>query len=214
MRELLGVFIGYLLGSVLPAIVFGRMSGVDIREVGTGNPGTQNAVRELGTVAGVITGVYDTAVGLLAVYVAQVLGLSSGWMYASGVAAVIGHRFPVFFGFRGGEGMAASTALLAWAMWVATVNGWLSVAGIGALVIVAFLVYALTRESTVIGVVTLPLLWLQIIVARPDLSFALFLTAIAFNIWWLQLGIARDGHLLRLAEPVRAQIDRWRVAGR
>lgn len=208
MREALALCIGYLLGSVLPADLLARARGVDIRAVGTKNPGTTNALQELGLVPGLVTGAYDTSVGLVSMYVAYRLGLSAGWIYLAGVAAVVGHCFPVFFRFRGGQGMAATTGMLVWEMAVAVQHGWLSLAEIGVLAVLAVAVFTLTRSATVVGVVVAPLLVLQIVLARPDWQFALFMTVLAGWIWIVQLSLALHDHLFRLSDPVKVRLGK------
>lgn len=161
MRELLSLSIGYLLGSVLPADLLARARGVDIRAVGTRNPGTTNALEQLGLVSGLITLVYDASVGLVSMYIASRLGLSTGWIYLAGLAAVVGHIFPIFFHFRGGQGMAAATGMLVYEMWIALTGGELSWFGIAILGVLAAAVFVLTRSASVVGVVIAPLLELK-----------------------------------------------------
>ena len=214
MRVLLALFIGYLLGSVLPADLLGRSRGVDIRAVGTRNPGTTNALQQLGPIPGLITGVYDTSVGLVSMYVASLLGISHGWTYLAGIAAVVGHVFPVFFVFRGGQGMAAATGMLVYGIVVALAHGSLSAFGIAMLAALALAVFALTRSATVVCVVVTPLLELELLLARPEWRFMAFMTALAALVWATQLGIARSEHLVHLAEPVRVRFARSKAPRR
>lgn len=206
MRALLALAIGYLLGSVLPADLFGRAYDVDLRAVGTHNPGTTNALQQLGLVPGLITGVYDVSVGLASMYVAWLLGLSLGWTYLAGIAAIVGHCFPIFFRFRGGQGMAATTGMLVYEMSAALAHGWLFVLGITLLAALAIFVFAVTRSATVVGVVVAPVLALEILLARPDWQFAAFMTALAAFIWVTQLDIARHEHLFRFVGPAHTRL--------
>ena len=101
----------YLLGSVPTAVIVGRrLKGIDIRTEGSGNAGATNAARILGFKAGLIVVVVDTAKGLAAVLlvsrIAPLPGLAGSVL--CGIAAVAGHVFPVFAGFRGGKGVATS----------------------------------------------------------------------------------------------------------
>jgi len=108
-QTVLAVVIAYLLGSIPSAYIAGRLKkGVDIRQVGGGNMGALNVMREVGTAAGYAVFVADIAKGALAVLVAQWLGLSQLWVLVSGFAALVGHSWPVFLGFRGGKGGAAA----------------------------------------------------------------------------------------------------------
>jgi len=104
---ILSVIIGYLLGSIPTAYIVSRMrKGVDIRNVGSRNMGGANVMREIGTHEGVFVGLIDIAKGAVAILVAQTLNISDLWVFGTGFAALVGHNFPVFAGFRGGRGSA------------------------------------------------------------------------------------------------------------
>ena len=106
---IVAIIIAYLLGSIPFAYIAGRLKkGVDIRQVGSGNMGALNAMHEVGAAIGYAVWAADIAKGLLAVYVAQWLGLSLTWVLVTGFAVVAGHNWPVFLGFRGGKGGAAA----------------------------------------------------------------------------------------------------------
>lgn len=104
---ILGVVIGYLLGSIPTAYIVSRVrTGIDIRTIGSGNMGGANVMREIGTREGVFVGLFDIAKGAGAILIAQGLNVSELWIFGAGFAAVVGHSFPVFAGFRGGRGSA------------------------------------------------------------------------------------------------------------
>jgi glycerol-3-phosphate acyltransferase PlsY len=105
---ILGIIIGYLLGSIPTAYIVSRVrKGIDIRDIGSRNMGAANVMREIGTHEGVFVGLFDVAKGAGAVLVAQALNVSELWVFGAGFAALVGHNFPVFAGFRGGRGSAA-----------------------------------------------------------------------------------------------------------
>jgi glycerol-3-phosphate acyltransferase PlsY len=214
MRAVLAFTIAYLLGSVLPAEIFARARGVDIRAVGTRNPGTTNALEQLGVVPGLVTGVYDGCVGLISIYLASLLGLPPGWTYVAGLFAVLGHCFPLFSRFRGGQGMAATTGMLLYTIAVGLQSGWLTPAGIGFLGLIAVAVFALTRSATDVGVFVAPLLVVEVVLGQPEWQLGAFTVALAAHIWFTQLWIARTNHLFRLAEPVRARLARLHASSR
>ena len=211
MRELLALSIAYLLGSVLPADLLARAQGVDIRAVGTRNPGATNALEQLGLVPGLIAGAYDVSVGLASMYVAARLGLPTGWIYLAGLAAVVGHIFPVFFGFRGGQGMAAATGMLVYEMWVALTRDQLSWVGIGMLGVLAVVVFVLSRSASVVGALVVPVLELEVFLSGADWQFVTFMTALAGIIWVVQLSIVRQNRLFHLATPVREWVGKFRA---
>jgi len=100
----------YLLGSLPTSYWVGRaLRGLDIRELGGGNPGTANAYRQLGVVVGVVVGVVDIGKGSVAVLLARSLAAPEPMVLLAGVAAVAGHAWSPFLGFQGGRG--AATAL-------------------------------------------------------------------------------------------------------
>ena len=104
---LVSVVIGYLLGSIPAAyIVTKYIKGIDIREVDTGNVGAGSVIRQVGRRAGAVVAVTDIAKGSAAIVVAQALGVAQPWVLAAGFAAILGHGFPVYIGFRGGQGIA------------------------------------------------------------------------------------------------------------
>ena len=105
--DVLGLIIGYLLGSIPTAYIVSRArKGIDIRTVGSGNVGGASVMREIGTVEGVFVGLFDIAKGAVAILIAQALNVSELWIFGAGFAALVGHNFPVFTGFRGGRGSA------------------------------------------------------------------------------------------------------------
>lgn len=97
---------GYLLGSVPTGLIAGRAYGVDVRRSGSGNIGMANVLRTAGKGAAVITMVGDMLKGFVPVLVAR-LSTDNEWVVAAvALAAVIGHCWPVFLGFKGGKGVA------------------------------------------------------------------------------------------------------------
>jgi glycerol-3-phosphate acyltransferase PlsY len=110
LQGLIAVIIGYLLGSIPAAYTMAKLrKGIDIREVGVGNMGAGNVIREIGLVEGLVVGGVDIGKGAATIFIAQALGAPPLWVLAAGFAAVLGHSFPVYIGFRGGQG--ASTAI-------------------------------------------------------------------------------------------------------
>lgn len=99
------ILIGYLLGSIPTAWFAGHLlRRRDIRSMGDGNMGAANAFRELGAAAGIIVGLVDAAKGALTIVLAHYAGASLPVVMLAGAAAILGHNFPVFLGFRGGRG--------------------------------------------------------------------------------------------------------------
>jgi glycerol-3-phosphate acyltransferase PlsY len=105
---LLMLLLAYLLGSVSGSLLLGRFRGVDIRTMGSGNAGGTNALRTQGWKFALGVVLIDVGKGALAVWLTrQVVGEQPPWpIYATILAAVAGHVWPVFHHFRGGKGLA------------------------------------------------------------------------------------------------------------
>src|SRR4051812_44000321 len=96
---------GYLLGSIPFALLIARRwSGVDLRRVGSGNLGAANAARAAGVPAGLLVAILDIGKGAASVLIASMITSDVTARAAAGLAAVIGHIYPVWLRFRGGKG--------------------------------------------------------------------------------------------------------------
>jgi glycerol-3-phosphate acyltransferase PlsY len=111
-NAVLSIVVAYLLGSIPFAYIIGRLRGLDIRKVGDRNVGTFNVFRHVGLVGGIATLVADVGKGALAIVVAKLLSVHEFVVFGAGVAAVIGHNWPVFLRFRGGRGLAVVIGVL------------------------------------------------------------------------------------------------------
>jgi glycerol-3-phosphate acyltransferase PlsY len=105
---LVSIIIAYLLGSVPCGYIIGKMKGRDIRRYGSGNIGTANALRVLGLPAALVVLLGDTVKGLLGVFLGYRLGGSNAAAVLGGIAAVCGHNWSLFLGFKGGKGVATA----------------------------------------------------------------------------------------------------------
>ena len=109
--RILAVVIAYLIGNISPSILLAKAKGIDIRKEGSGNAGTTNALRVMGKKAGAITLIVDVLKGTAAVLLGLLLAGHVGAMWCV-VAVFCGHVWPVFFGFRGGKGVATAFGAL------------------------------------------------------------------------------------------------------
>ena len=105
------VIVAYLLGSISPSILLAKASGKDIKKEGSGNAGTTNTLRVLGAKAALITLIVDVGKGVLAVTIAFLISTEQAAMLAA-LFAFIGHVWPVFFGFKGGKGVAVAFGVI------------------------------------------------------------------------------------------------------
>lgn len=184
MVEAVVLIVSYLLGALPVGLLMARwIGGVDLRSQGSGNVGMANAVRVAGWKTGAVVMAADMLKGVVAVLLARSLHLPPPAVAAAGMAAVAGHNWSVFLGFRGGKGVATSLG-------VAFVLG-PKVALL--LMVLWFAVVALTRYSSlasIIGLVAAPFaMWL----GRQPQEAIIFCAAAAV------LGVVRHrGNIARL----------------
>ena len=108
------VVLSYLLGSLTFATILVRLTrGVDIRTVGSGNAGGTNVLRTSGPGLAIVVALLDILKGTVAVLLMKTITYDPRWLGAAAVAATLGHVFPVFFGFRGGKGVATAVGAFA-----------------------------------------------------------------------------------------------------
>ncbi|HEX7364471.1 MAG TPA: glycerol-3-phosphate acyltransferase [Dehalococcoidia bacterium] len=164
----LSTVIAYLLGSIPFAYIIGKWRKVDVRRVGDKNVGTFNVFRHGGMAAGILTLVADVGKGALAIIAARLLSGNELVVFAAGIAAVIGHNWPVFLHFRGGRGLAVIIGAL------------LALAPIEMLIAAAIslLVLYYTRNTIWFGVaIFVPLILLEI-VFKERLSLIIYSVAL------------------------------------
>ena len=107
------ILLGYFLGSIPTAYIAGRLlRGGDIRQMGDGNVGARNAFHQLGAKIGIAVFFVDAGKGALAILVANAASMPQAAVLFTGVAAVAGHNWPVFIGFRGGRGESTAIGVL------------------------------------------------------------------------------------------------------
>jgi acyl phosphate:glycerol-3-phosphate acyltransferase len=116
----LAVIAAYLVGSIDFAVIVARMHGVDIREVGSGNPGASNVIRSIGRGPGAMVLVLDTIKGVIGAAMGMIASGTADpqveWAFLAGLAAVIGHCYPIFHKFKGGKGVATGLGVLFFTM--------------------------------------------------------------------------------------------------
>ena len=140
------IVVAYLIGSVNASIVISKIRGEDIRKHGSGNAGATNMLRTYGKKMGVLALLLDAAKGILAVGMGMIveavlnkMGIDNtftqAFKYICALFVVVGHNYPVFFGFKGGKGISTSGAVMFMMDWRAAIAVW----------VVALLVMAITK---------------------------------------------------------------------
>jgi glycerol-3-phosphate acyltransferase PlsY len=160
LAEVLIVAAAYLLGSLSFATILVRLfRGVDVREQGSGNAGATNVLRTAGKPLAAATMLLDLAKGTAAVLLMRLATYDPRWAAAAAVAAIVGHVFPIYFGFRGGKGVATA------------IGGFLALspAAVGIVVIVFLVVVFLTRYVSLGSVTAACVLPLSLrLLSAPD----------------------------------------------
>ncbi|GMQ87010.1 MAG: glycerol-3-phosphate 1-O-acyltransferase PlsY [Gammaproteobacteria bacterium] len=126
------IALGYLFGSLSSAIIICRLLGLpDPRSQGSGNPGATNVLRIGGKKAAAATLLGDMLKGLIPVLITRLLGADLAIQASVAVAAFLGHLYPLFFGFKGGKGVATALGVLLgihWPVGLLTIATWLVIA--------------------------------------------------------------------------------------
>ena len=116
--------IAYIIGSInISILISKKVAGFDVREKGSGGTGATNMLRSVGKLPALITLVWDILKGAISIGIALFLGWATGTkdiatlVQIAGIFAIIGHTFPIFFGFKGGKGVATSLGILLMTNW-------------------------------------------------------------------------------------------------
>lgn len=127
MIRVLCLLLGYLLGNFSTGILIAQHRGTDIRHEGSGNPGTTNVIRVIGAKAGALTFVGDFGKAVVAVLLGRWIGGEDALLCSmcSSLGVIVGHNWPVLYGFKGGKGVACTTAIV---LMMYPLNGLVSVA--------------------------------------------------------------------------------------
>ena len=154
MTPLFTLVLAYLLGSFPSGYLAGRwLKGVDIRTLGSGSTGATNVLRQIGKGPALVVFLIDVLKGTAAVLLAKALGFNDWWVVASGLAALAGHIWPIWLGWRGGKAVATGLGMLlglAWPVGLACFGVFLTVISVSRIV----------SLSSVLAALSLPLLML------------------------------------------------------
>ena len=193
MSTLVAIVIAYLLGSCAFGFWAGKLRGIDLRTEGSGNTGGTNAVRVLGAKVGIPVIALDILKGTAAVVIAGRLG-GTGTEVLAGMAAVLGHTFPLFLRFRGGKAVATGAgAMLGLAPWIA--------AGVFALWIALGLITRYVSVASMLSAVAFMLAAILTDEPWPVVAFTVFASAVVFWRHRGNLARLRDGTENRLNLP-------------
>ena len=180
MKEALLIIVAYLIGSIPTALIISkRFFGIDIRDYGSGNMGATNTFRVLGSKYGTIVMVMDILKGMTAVALYNFLPYylhndldRTNFMIGLGLAAVMGHIFPIFAGFKGGKGVATLLGM------IIAVQPVIAVSCVGVFVLVLYLTRYVSLSS-ILGAIMLPIsvLWIW---NEHEVMYRIFALLVAF----------------------------------
>ena len=194
MNMILTILFGYLLGSISTGVVLSKLfAKTDIRTQGSGNAGTTNMLRILGRKMALLTFVGDMLKGIIAVFIGKALvgGTLGGMLGVTG--AVLGHYYPLYFGFKGGKGIATSFGSL---LFVFPIQALLAFAVF--LVLVGVTHYV--SVGSVAAAVTLPLL---VVLTTPDnLPVCILVCCIGASVIW-----RHRANIVRLIQHKENKLD-------
>jgi glycerol-3-phosphate acyltransferase PlsY len=182
----LAILAAYIIGSIDFAVIVARMHGVDIHQVGSGNPGASNVARSIGKfpaalvlLGDTIKGVIGAAMGMVASGVADP---QIQWAFLAGFAAVVGHCYPIFHRFKGGKGVATGLGVL-----------FFTVPIVGVIVVVSWLILVrLTNTASISSlIVVLASIPLAIWQGVSGMSLVWLITTVVFVIWRHRANIQR-----------------------
>ncbi len=112
------LIISYLLGSINTSIIVGKIkSGEDIRKFGSGNAGATNTLRTFGKASAIMVVFGDVLKAVISILIAKLISNEAIAVYIASIGVILGHNFPVFFGFKGGKGIVVSAVASLFADW-------------------------------------------------------------------------------------------------
>lgn len=200
--EYLLVIAAYLVGSVPMAIVIARLLKLpDPRTTGSGNPGATNVLRYGGKLAAALTLLGDVLKGVVALLIVQWFTGEPRILAASGLAVFLGHLYPVFFGFKGGKGVA--TALGVWLVLAPVIAG--------ALLVTWLVVAVVFRYSSLAALVAACAAPLYVHWLRPVKSYAFLALAMTVLLVWRHRSNIRN---LLTGKESRIRLSRQSAEGR
>jgi glycerol-3-phosphate acyltransferase PlsY len=207
MTELLLLFCAYLIGSIPTAVWVSKgVFGMDIREYGSGNAGATNTFRVLGPKAGSFVMLVDMIKGVMAVRLAYLVGYYNNPDHLTqlvnlqiglGLAAVVGHIFPIWAGFRGGKGIATLFGL------VLAIQPLVAICCVGVFLLILFLTRYVSLSS-IIASIAFPILILFIF-NEPETFYRIFAIAVA-----LMVVLTHQKNIFRLLNGNESKVPLFR----
>ncbi|SDW58507.1 glycerol-3-phosphate acyltransferase PlsY [Marininema mesophilum] len=179
--SIIAIVVAYLLGSISFSYCITRLTkGYDIRERGSGNAGSTNMLRVVGKGPAILVFILDVSKGMVAVGIAYWLGTGSTIMMVCGLAAIFGHNWPIFHGFRGGKGIATTIGVTALLTFTATLIS-------GVIGIIAVILTRYVSLGSLIFAASLPVMIAVLDYPTSYIYLSLLITVMAFVRHWTNI---------------------------
>jgi len=205
------ILLGYLLGSISPAYFLGKwLKKIDIREHGTKNAGTENVKKTLGLGPAIITGAFDLSKGLLAMLIASFFISDLFIVFLAGLMAIVGHIFPFYLKFKGGQGQATAVGLLFYFLIRILINGWFPWTALLIIAIAVILMRHAAKSALVAGLITLPFFIAYVLLSIPLNLITVFFSIILVFIFLQALNVGiKEKRLPNISK--KKELLRWRT---
>lgn len=175
------VVISYLIGSLPFGLLLGKLAGIDVRRAGSGNIGATNVSRLLGRKLGLITLLLDIGKGYLPMLAVSAWGAPAEIVMFTGLAAFLGHLYPVYLWFKGGKGVATALGVFIFLDWTAIIISLVLFAGVTGI-----------TGFVSAGSLTASLAMVILLLAFHGMDSYFWLgAAVALLIWWKHRGNIR-----------------------
>lgn len=171
---IISFILAYLLGSIPFGVIFARMKGINLLEMGSRNTGATNAFRCAGPVVGIATALFDILKGLVAVWLADLLLEPNWFVYLTGVFAIIGHTKSIFLGLRGGKAIATSFGVF---LYINTIPILLTVV----VWAVTLLIFRMVSLASIMGGIVFPII--TFFYTNDRIILAVSIGVAAYAIW-------------------------------
>ncbi len=213
-KIVLSFVIGYLLGSVSPAYFLGRLvKGIDIREYGDGNAGTVNAGNVIGIWAAFLTLLYDATKGLLSIFLSfHFLKIPESLIFIPVYSTILGHIFPFYLGFKGGQGAATSAGVFVFYTVKSALENKMEPLSLLSVLAVAILMALGTGNGEAVGLVTTIFMGYVILVEMGGGAISILLVSLSIFLFLLTLRNSIKKNLFSLEKE--EDVKWWRIAVR
>lgn len=200
------IMVGYLIGSISPSFILGRLlKGIDIREKGDKNAGTVNTFKVLGFIPALITAIFDLSKGVLTIFISHKIGIFYPLDMILAYSSVLGHIYPFYLKFKGGQGQATSVGVLFYFLVMEILRNSFDINGMLILSVFTILIFYSIKDYEILGIFVIPVLILFITFFSKDILKGIAISFYLLHMLWIVImNLKRKGY--RLKESTRKSI--------